>query len=131
MKIKSWNDEYIFFTDGSTISYQHEPDCCEYNWADFSILDVFYQQEEFVNFDIIPVEEYGFLLSLELEKIASFGDKWYYDYTPTKKIFIPCYSDQNGYYSTQLTIVVHRPDAKGLKLNWQKEYPLFCEMRIH
>lgn len=133
MKITKWDEDRIYFSDGSTISYQHEPDCCEYNWADFSILEVFYQQEEFVNFDIIPVEDYGFLLSLEFKQIpiSPLSDKWCYDYTPTKKIFIPCYSDQNGYYSTELTIVVYRPDAKGLELNWKKEYPLYCEMRVH
>lgn len=46
MKIEKWNDDYIWFTDGSTISYDHCSDCCELNWADFSVLEVFYQDEE-------------------------------------------------------------------------------------
>lgn len=34
MKITKWDDDRIYFSDGSTISYQHEQDCCEYNYTD-------------------------------------------------------------------------------------------------
>lgn len=108
MKIKSWNDDYIFFTDGSNISYDHKQDCCEYNWADFSVLEIFYKDEEFDDFEIIPVDECGFLLSLKTKTFCSY----YYGAFSSKKIFIPCYSDQNGYYSSDLTIIVRRPEQE-------------------
>lgn len=111
MKIEKWNDDYIWFTDGTTISYDHRQDCCEHNWADFSVLDVFYQGEEFDDFEIIPVDGCGFLLSLKLSTPDPWHTKfaWSQDDATTKKILIPCYSDQNGYYSTDLVIIVHRP----------------------
>lgn len=108
MKIEKWNDDYIWFTDGSTISYDHYQECCECNYADFSVLEVFYQDEEFDDFEVIPVNDCGFLLSLELPK----RDTTNPDYTSTKKIFIPCYSDQNGYYSSDLTIIIRGPERK-------------------
>ena len=120
MKIKKWNDDYIWFTDGSTISYDHIQDCCEYNWADFSVLETFYQDEEFEDFEIIPVDECGFLLSLKLPT----PDPWYYNYTPSKKIFIPCYSDQNGYYTSDLTIIIRGPEREP------KNIDLDCEVRL-
>lgn len=121
MKIKKWDDNYILFTDCSAISYEHRQDCCEVNWADFSVLEVFYQDEEFDDFEVIPVDDCGFLLSLKLPT----PDPWYYDYTPTKKIFIPCYSDQNGYYGSDLTIIIRRPEYKT------KIIDLSCELRLY
>lgn len=121
MKIKKWDDDYIWFTDGTTISYDHCQDCCECNWADFSVLEVFYQDEEFNDFEVIPVDDSGFLLSLKLPT----PDPWYYAFTPTKKIFIPCYSDQNGYYTSDLTIIIRGPERKPENIN------LYCETRIH
>lgn len=51
-------------------------------------------------------------------------DKWNDDYNiPTKKIFIPCYSDQNGYRSKGLMIITKRPS--GII----KEEYLECELR--
>lgn len=112
MKIKKWDDDYIWFTDGSTISYDHFQDCCEYNWADFSVLETFYQNEEFDDFEVTPVDDCGFLLELKQQN------------TPTKKIFIPCYSDQNGYYSDDLTIIIRGPEREPKDIN------LNCEVRL-
>mgnify|MGYP004637060385 CR=1 FL=1 len=121
MKIKDWNDDYILFTDGSTISYDHIQDCCECNWADFSVLEVFYKDEEFDDFEVIPVEEYGFLLELKQRNTKSW---FHYDYTPAKRILIPCYSDQNGYYSSDLTIIIRGPEREP------KNIDLNCEVRL-
>lgn len=96
MKITSFDDEKIVFSDGSYIYYEHCADCCEWNYADFSILPQFYHNEEFEQVSIEPTE-YGFLLHLHgVPPFSQFGE--------TKKIYIPCYSDQNGYYSYDLDI---------------------------
>lgn len=95
MKIKRWNDETIEFSDGSSIAYDHEQDCCEYNYADFSVLEIMYDGEEFDEYRIEFVE-YGFNLVLFDE-----GTTW-----PKLRIYIPFYSSQNGYYSTDCDLIV-------------------------
>lgn len=97
MRITKHNDDVIEFSDGSTITYEHEPDCCETNWADFSVLEVFYKGEEFEGYKVKPIED-GFLLILEGVKPSG----------KSHSIYIPCYSDQNGYYSSDLTINVNK-----------------------
>lgn len=128
MKIEKWDSKHIYFTDGSTISYNHEKDNGIYfyvddyretNWADFSVLETSYNDEEFRTFRIEPINHYGFLLILEL----LVHDLWYHDYIPTKKIFIPCYSDQNGYHDKGLMITTKRPSG-----TIEEEY-LECELR--
>ena len=39
MKIEKVTRDAIIFDNGNTISYDHDQDCCELNYADFSILD--------------------------------------------------------------------------------------------
>ena len=79
MKIKEVNTNYILFDNGSRITFDHEQDCCETNYADF-------EQLEDLIFEVVP--ENGF----------RFGSKG------TPMFFIPCYSDQNGYYSSDIDI---------------------------
>ena len=99
-------DEYeIMFDNGNTIWYRHCSDCCEWNFADFSILD-----ERTVNYD------YDFDENLTFNMIDgegfTFGNEGHL-------IFIPCYSYQNGYYSSDINIfyndkeVLHG-DCEGL-----------------
>ncbi len=114
MKIKSWDDERITFDDGSYISYNHEQDCCEYNYADFSVLDVMLGNEkdyvEFDSFEITTVDDGGFLITLYLpdKRILRCQEH---------KIFIPCYSEQNGYYTTDIEIIYSDKDGNVLD-NW-------------
>jgi len=93
MRIESWNDEEIRFSDGSTITFGHDQDCCEWNYADFTVLEVFYDGCEFSEYRVEPCED-GFLLKLLC------GVIW-------KAIFIPCYSYQNGYYSSDVDIYIN------------------------
>ena len=39
MKIKEVNTNYILFDNGSRITFDHEQDCCETNYADFEQLE--------------------------------------------------------------------------------------------
>ena len=39
MKISVVNDESITFDNGYSITYGHEQDCCEYNYADFEQIE--------------------------------------------------------------------------------------------
>jgi hypothetical protein len=90
MKIKKVIvDEAIVFDNGNKITFDHCQDCCEYNYADFSILN-----PNVINFD------YDFDENLKFETVDEgfkFGSDGHW-------IFIPCYSEQNGYYTTEIDI---------------------------
>lgn len=87
--ITTLGDEKIIFDNGKEMTYYHEQDCCESVWADFhAIKDDFgfeYKFEEPLLFE--AVEGFGF----------RFGN-------PGKMVSVPCYDQQNGYYSSNLTI---------------------------
>ena len=89
MKIKEVTSEHILFDDGSEITYNYFQDCCEINYADFEQLDTIARNTEF-NSDLVfeKVDNNGF----------RFGNK------PNKMFFVPCYSIQNGYYSSAVDI---------------------------
>ncbi len=88
MKIISISEDGIFFDNGKHITYDHYQDCCEYNYADFEQLDDLARAYDFDE-DLIfeEVEGCGF----------RFGDK-------RRMFFVPCYSEQNGYYSFDVDI---------------------------
>lgn len=87
MKITKITDEYIKFDNGSTITFDHQQDCCEDNYADFKQLEELAMDIDFKE----PLEfescDYGF----------RFGNK-------NIMFFIPCYSEQNGYYTDDVDI---------------------------
>lgn len=90
MKIVNVTEEEIIFDNGNKITFDHDRDCCEYNYADFSILNpnvVNYDYDFSENLDFKFIDEAGFI----------FGSEGHY-------IFIPCYSYQNGYYTIQIDI---------------------------
>lgn len=80
-------DEYIKFSNGSKITFNHEPDCCEYNYADFEQLDDLARSATFTLPLSFEESDYGF----------RFGNEY-------KMYFVPCYSEQNGYYSNDVDI---------------------------
>ena len=95
MKIKQVTDEAIIFDNGSKITFAHNAECCERNYADFSQIeeDAFNWDfsENNMRFEVVPGA--GF----------RFGSKKKKKYL-TPMFFIPCYSEQNGYYSSKIEI---------------------------
>ena len=89
-KIKEVTCGHILFEDGSKITFDHEQDCCEYNYADFEQLDDIARNEMFdtKNLKFELTGSYGF----------SFGNK------NGRMFFVPCYSEQNGYYTSDVDI---------------------------
>lgn len=89
MKIKEVNNEHILFEDESCIKYYHGQDCCEWNYADFEQLEETALETEFDTDNMIfeAIQDYGF----------KFGNEG-------KMFFVPCYSEQNGYYSSDIDI---------------------------
>lgn len=79
------------------LSYYHDQDCCESVYADFSIVK--HHKDAIVGKGIKEiiikgVSEMGFLVC------------FYRDYDKAEKIFIPCYNSQNGYYSSNLELII-------------------------
>ena len=106
MRIKKITEKAIIFDNGNTITYDHEQECCEMNYADFDQLDDLtrsYNFKEDLKFE--EVEDAGF----------RFGDH------PSCMFFVPCYSDQNGYYSTKIDIYY----------NGKRSLHFDCEERVY
>lgn len=88
MKIVNVDGDGIYFDNNKAITYYHKKDCCEHNYADFEQIDDLALQAEFdENLIFKPLEGFGF----------RFGNE-------DKMFFIPCYSEQNGYYSSDIKI---------------------------
>ena len=75
----------ILFDNNTGLIDYHSQDCCEHVYADFSNLDSGILKHKFENIHLERTNE-GF----------RFGD--------TRKYFVPCYNEQNGYYSDNLKI---------------------------
>jgi len=95
MKIAQVTEDAIIFDNGNKITFDHCQDCCEWNYADFSVLtpDVIGYDHDFDPNLKFKWDGQGGNTSAGFV----FGDK-------EQKIFIPCYSEQNGYYTNELEI---------------------------
>lgn len=98
-------DEKIVFDDGSTVEDFHEQDCCEHVYADFSQLaDTNIMEREFDDIQIEGVESSGFRIN---------------------GYFVPCYDEQNGYYSGMLSLIIKqvgKPEKKIDISNFVEEH---------
>ena len=87
MRIKMVTDDYIEFDTGDMIWSCHEPTCCEDNYAAFKEVDDLAFEADFDQPLIFESVSGGF----------RFGNKG-------KMFFVPCYSDQNGFYTDEVDI---------------------------
>ena len=103
VRIFEVNKDMIIFEDGSKITYDHEQDCCEDNYADFEQLDDIARNAVFdtkhMIFEAVP--ESGF----------RFGN-------PGNMFFIPCYSEQSGYYTDEIDVYYNEEKVLNLKCNY-------------
>lgn len=86
-----------FDDDKITITGEHSQDCCERVFADFTIFKHYIKQlyGSYRNVIIKSVSEMGILLCFES------------DWGTDEKVFVPCYNEQNGYYSSNLDLCVN------------------------
>lgn len=126
IKIVEITEDYIKFSNGYKLIYKHQQDCCENVYADFeyakqyntlgsykdkTIFDVEFEVDFYVNDGIKLVKDLGFV-------IFSANVHGGY-YTTGSPIFIPCYNEQNGYYSTNLILQLIDSDS-GVIL-WEED----------
>lgn len=88
------NRDGIVFSNGSQLYSQHEQDCCEDHWLDFSQ---------------IKIEDFDKLLfDLSSDNFFSKIDGYGIELNPVNgwSVKIPGYGSNNGYYSSELTLVL-------------------------
>lgn len=89
MKIKEVGEDFILFDNGNIITDNSSQGCCEENYADYLQIE---DEAREVEFD----EE------LIFEEVVNAGFRFGSKGTPM--FFIPCYSGQSGYYSSDVNI---------------------------
>lgn len=92
-KIVNIEENRIEFSDGTVIHCDHKEEGCEYNYADFLQLDDLARNYNFdtPSLKFEAVEDSGF----------RFGD------SPCRMFFVPCYSCQSGYYSSDIDVYLN------------------------
>lgn len=107
MKIVKVDFGAIEFDNGNTITFDHDQDCCETNYADFEQLEERARDIEFVEYlKFEEVEGYGF-------RFGNGGNEMF---------FIPCYSEQNGYYSSDVDIYYDGEHVLNVEAKMTDEY---------
>lgn len=112
MKIKEINEKNIIFDNGYKLEYYHEQDCCEMVYADFEVLKSYNVSTK--TGKNIKIEEIDF--SENLKEIAVGVEKMGFNMISKigEKFFIPCYNDQNGYYSSDLELILYKEKTKEI-----------------
>lgn len=90
MRLISIGETTLTFSNGSVIYFNHDRDCCENNYADFSYLD-----------DESDIKEVDFPEDLTFEFVEGSGFRFGFS---ERMYFVPCYSEQNGYYASDIDI---------------------------
>ena len=99
VKVSNTTDDSVTLSDGTVITSDHNQECCEHHYLDFS-------QVSLEDFDglIFDVSSDTFF-----EAVADYGIRL----VPTNghPVSIPGYGYNNGYYSTNLTLVLSKPGS--------------------
>lgn len=89
MKLIKINENSLEFDDGTIIEDNHDQDCCEHVYADWKQLnDTDIMSKDFAEIKIEGVKDSGFRLN---------------------GYFVPCYNSQNGYYGSNLELIITNP----------------------
>jgi hypothetical protein len=95
-KLTSIQKDFLLFDDGTKLYSDHQSDCCEHHWLSFD--------------DLTPLDfdglEFDFNADSFFKKIEDYG----IELIPINghSVKIPGYGSNNGYYSTELTLVVEK-----------------------
>ena len=89
------------------MSYEHDQDCCEHVYADF-------KQADWSDFDSKKYDTIEKLVaSIEIVEQAGFR---------IAGLFVPCYDEQNGYYSNNLKLIFKKEMLVDITLATQPDY---------
>lgn len=90
------------------IEYYHSQGCCENVYADFSNIPYHENKikgKKITKLEIKGVTDIGFLLCF-------YNNDGYTSERVSEKVLVPCYNEQNGYYSDELDLIVQRGNKK-------------------
>ena len=112
MKIKEIKEDGIIFDNGYELEYYHEQDCCEHVYADFDILSNYNLSTK--TGKTINIKEIDFKEELE-ELIEGIQEQGFNIVSKIgEKFFVPCYNEQNGYYSSELELILRKGKTKEI-----------------
>lgn len=112
MKIKEINEEKIVFDNGYELEYYHEQDCCEHVYADFGVLKDYNISTK--TGKTINIKDIDFKETL-LELIDGIKGQGFNMISKIEeKFFVPCYNSQNGYYSSELRLILYKEKGKEI-----------------
>ncbi len=104
MKIVKITEEYLEFDNNYKLGYYHEQDCCEHVYADFENMQI---MNPFIN-KPMSVSELEFEENLfnNLKGIEGVG----FELMSKEgiRVLISCYNRQNGYYSSNLSLILYK-----------------------
>jgi len=103
LKVIKVDSDYIEFDNGIKLSSDHEHDCCEHHYIDFSDLKI----EDFNGLEF-NLSDDGFF-----KRIPNYG----IELTPLKgwSIKVPGYGSNNGYYGSNIDLVL--TDKNKININ--------------
>lgn len=100
MKIKTIDKEKIIFDNENYLTYFHSQDCCENVYADFENIQVITKLgSNFVNSNNLEFDEN---LENHINKVKGVGFE--IEDKNGIRLFVSCYNEQNGYYSSDLEL---------------------------
>lgn len=100
--------DVIHLSDGSKIYSYHQQDCCENHYLDFSN-----EVNDGKDSDLLGMELD--LSGIFFNKVPNYGIE-FVSSDKRKFVRIPGYGSNNGYYGTDLTLVLEKND--GSKVGW-------------
>ncbi len=110
MKIISITDKEINFDNGYILQYYHEQDCCENVYADFPVLRNY--NVSTVTGKSIDIREIDFEENLDNLIQGIEGQGFNMVSKIEEKFFVPCYNEQNGYYSSNLKLILKKQQCQ-------------------
>lgn len=101
VKVIKVGEDQIDFSDGTTLSSEHDQDCCENHYLSFS--DITIDDFDGLEFELSSDNFFRRIEGYGIELIPVNGHS----------IKIPGYGSNNGYYSSNLSLVLENKD-KGM-----------------
>ena len=101
-RVVSSEREQITLDDGSTIESNHDADCCEHHWLDFSEAA---RDGELIGLDLdLSGEWFRRVDGYGIELLPAMGDR--------HPVRVPGYGSNNGYYGSNIELILRRPTGE-------------------
>ena len=103
IKVVNIEPETLTFNDGTQLVSSHRTECCEHHYIDFSDLDI--TELEDLEFDLTKDSFFNRITGYGIEMLPKNG----------YPVRIPGYGSNNGYYSSEINLLVLTANDEVLK----------------